>query len=82
MCKNGANKQQLKSMISMSDENIALSQAWLEKVHHLADHAGFEASIEVAQATVLLGEARAKLEAAIDLMDAKPADSGVEVSLV
>lgn len=82
MCKQGVNKDQLKSMITMSDENIALSQEWLEKVHHLADHANIDGSAEVAQATVLLGQARARLEEAFRILETPSTESHVEVSLV
>lgn len=63
-------------MIAQADETVALAQGWLEQLHHLADHGGLtEASTSVAQATVLLGEARAKMTAAIGASDSPPDDS-------
>jgi len=50
-------------MIAQVDDSLAMAQQWLEQIHHLADHAEErEGSALVAQASVLLGEARAKLQ--------------------
>lgn len=58
---------QLKHSIGMADDGLGVVQEWLEQLHHLADHAHRpEASGELAQVTVMLGEARAKLERAVD----------------
>lgn len=57
-------------MIAQVDDSLAMSQQWLEQIHHLADHAEeADASALVAQATVLLGEARAKLQASTNEID-------------
>lgn len=85
MCESGINIGQLKLSIGQIDDALALSQQWLEQMHHLADHGKkTEASTELAQATVLLGEARGKLDAAIDALEGRSAsdDDGVEVELV
>ncbi|MDA3936174.1 MAG: hypothetical protein PF636_04815 [Actinomycetota bacterium] len=82
MCEHGINVDQLKLAIGQSDDAIALVQQWLEQLHHLADHGHrHDASAALAQAGVLLGEARAKLEkSANDLEDS--GDSDVKVELI
>ncbi|MBK5211952.1 MAG: hypothetical protein JJE36_06565 [Coriobacteriia bacterium] len=83
MCQNGVNNEQLKSMISMANETIALSQEWLENTHHLADHAELSAATDLAQATVLLGEAREHLQKALDSIEKHGrSHTHVEVELV
>lgn len=83
MCENNVNVPQLKLQISQTDDAVALAQQWLEQLHHLADHGHkHEVSTELAQANVLLGEARAKLEAAIDALEDHPAAPGVTVELI
>ena len=80
MC--GINKGQFRLAVGQVDDSIALSQQWLEQLHHLADGGGMtEASREVAQATVLLGEARAKLEAILEEAPAAASD-GVTIEAV
>ncbi len=82
ICETGIHVGQLKLMIAQADETVAQAQKWLEQIHHLADHANLDvSSAAVAQATVLLGEARAKLETAVGSADARP-DDGVTVSRV
>lgn len=76
MCEQGVNVGQLKMAISQSDDAIAVVQKWLEDLHHLAGHGKrVEVSTALAQAGVLLGEARGKLEAAVDDLDGAPKDS-------
>ncbi len=71
ICETGIHVGQMKLMIAHADETLALAQKWLEQIHHLADHGDFtDSSTAVAQATVLLGEARAKLESSINSFDA------------
>ena len=83
MCESGINIDQLRLSITQTEQTLGLAQEWLEELHHLADHGKkHDASVELAQATVLLGEARVKLEKAVDrLDDAAPAE-GVTVELV
>lgn len=70
ICETGIHVGQTKLMIAHADETLSLAQKWLEQIHHLADHGDFKASsTAVAQATVLLGEARAKLKDSIDEFD-------------
>ena len=70
MCEGGINVPQMKFSVGQVNETLALAQKWLEQLHHLADHAHrSEASTELAQVTVMLGEAREKLEAAVDSLD-------------
>ena len=70
MCENGINVDQLKVSIAQVSDSLAMSQTWLEQLHHMADHSGKKpASTELAQVTVLLGEARAKLDRALDDLD-------------
>ena len=83
MCQKGVNTDQMKLMIAQANDSLALSQQWLEQIHHLADHAGLTLpSVEVAQASVLLGEARAKLDVAVDDLDGQQSGSDASVELV
>jgi hypothetical protein len=83
MCQKGVNTDQMKLMIGQANDALALSQQWLEQIHHLADHGGLQRpSAEVAQASVLLGQARAKLEDAIDLIDGETGGPDASVELV
>ena len=83
MCEHGVNTNQVLLMIAQLDDSLAVSQHHLEQVHHLADHAGLhDPSINVAQASVLLGEARAKLQGALDALEGDDDDDGVTVELV
>lgn len=83
MCKTGVNPDQVKLMIGQSNDSLALAQQWLEQIHHLADHAGMlKPSAEVAQASVLLGEARAKLETAANLIEGETGGPDASVELV
>ena len=82
MCEQGINIDQMKLAVGQADDAIALVQQWLEQLHHLADHGHqHEASTDLAQAGVLLGEARAKLETAIDALQGGTG-SDVSVELV
>ena len=76
MCESGINIGQMKLAIGQSDDALAMVQQWLEQLHHLADHGQrAEASAALAQAGVVLGEARAKLDAAIEDLEGTSADS-------
>ena len=67
MCETGVNVGQLK---------LAIGQQWLEQLHHLADHGKrADVSAALAQANVLLGEARGKLDTAITQLEGGTADS-------
>jgi hypothetical protein len=67
MCEKGVNTDQMRLMLAQVDDSLGMSQQWLEQIHHLADHADMrDSSALVAQASVMLGEARAKLEQAGD----------------
>lgn len=67
MCEGGINTGQMKLAVAMVNDSIALSQQWLEQLHHLADQGKRTAtSADLAQVTVMLGEAREKLDAAIE----------------
>lgn len=82
MCEHGINVDQLKLAIGQSDDAIAMVQQWLEQLHHLADHGHqHDASAALAQAGVLLGEARAKLEKTGNALE-NPGESDVKVELV
>lgn len=83
MCEKGVNKDQMRLMIAQVDDSLAMSQQWLEQIHHLADHGGLhDESVAVAQATVLLGEVRSKLEKATDALQGGGTGDGVTVELV
>ena len=82
MCEHGINIDQMKLAIAQSDDALGMVQQWMEQLHHLADHGHrHDASAALAQASVLLGETRAKLQAAIDDLEDKTDDS-VSVELV
>jgi len=82
MCENGINTDQLKVSIAQVNDSLAMSQQWLEQLHHMADHGKrHEASTDLAQVTVMLGEARAKLDAALDSLEGA-ATGDVTVELV
>lgn len=83
MCQKGVNTDQMRLMIGQADDALAMAQQWLEQIHHLADHADLsESSKQVAQASVLLGEARAKLDGAADVLDGGGPSTGASVELV
>ena len=83
MCENSVNVPQLKISVAQVDDAVALAQQWLEQLHHLADHGKKpDVSAELAQANVLLGEARAKIGLAIEALDGAPTGSGITVELV
>lgn len=83
MCQKGVNTDQMKLMIGQSGDSLGMSQQWLEQIHHLADHGDLEeVSALVAQASVLLGEARAKLDEATDLIDGSVGGPDASVELV
>ena len=82
MCEHGINVEQMKLAVGQTDDAIALVQQWLEQLHHLADHGHqHDASADLAQAGVLLGEGRAKLDSAIEALEGT-GDSDVRVELV
>ena len=67
MCEGGINTGQMKLAVAMVNDSLALSQQWLEQLHHLADQGKRTAtSADLAQVTVMLGEAREKLEGAVE----------------
>lgn len=73
MCEGGINVGQMKLAIAMVNDALALSQQHLEQLHHLADHAHQTASsAELAHVTVVLGEARARLDAAAEALSDGP----------
>ncbi len=70
MCEGGINTGQMKMAVAMADDALALAQQWIEQLHRLADQGHRHAtSTELAQVSVMLGEARSKLETAIDMLD-------------
>ncbi|MDZ4180595.1 MAG: hypothetical protein U1E29_15425 [Coriobacteriia bacterium] len=82
MCEKGVNTDQMRLMVAQVDDSLAMAQQWLEQIHHLADHASLhDGSVAVAQATVLLGETRAKLETAMNSFSVQ-SDDGVTVERV
>lgn len=79
MCEGGINAAQMRFSIEQTNESLALAQEWAEKLHHLADNAHrTEASIELAQVSVMLGEAREKLETAAESLEVGDSDVTVE----
>ena len=76
MCESGINVGQMKLAIGQSDDALAMTQQWLEQLHHLADHSKHShVSAALAQANVLLGEARGKLDSAIEDLEGAPRDA-------
>ena len=70
MCENGINVDQLKVSIAQINDSLGMNQTFVEQLHQLADHGHkHDASTELAQVTVMLGEARAKLERAVDSLE-------------
>ena len=66
MCEGGINTGQMKLAVAMINDALALSQQHLEQLRHLADQGRRSAtSAELAQVTVMLGEVREKLDAAV-----------------
>lgn len=83
MCESGINTGQLKLAIGQTDDTLALAQQWLEQLHHLADHGKLPpVSAALAQASVLIGEARGKLERAIEDLEGTPRNPDVTVELI
>ena len=79
MCEGGINTGQMKHAVAMVNDSLALSQQWLEQLHHLADQGRrVETSAELAQVTVMLGEAREKLESAVEKLSVGSDDVTVE----
>ena len=67
MCEGGINTGQMKLAVAMVNDSLALSQQWLEQLHQLADQGKRTAtSADLAQVTVMLGEARERLESAVE----------------
>ena len=65
MCESGINVAQMRISIDQTDDAVAMAQEWLEQLHHLADQGHkHDTSVALAQAGVLLAEARGKLERA------------------
>lgn len=76
MCEQGVNVGQLKLAIGQSDDALAVVQQWLEQLHHLADHGKRpDVSAALAQAGVLLGETRGKLDASIAELEGTKSDA-------
>ena len=83
MCENSVNVPQLRISVAQVDDTVALAQQWLEQMHHLADQGKKpEASVELAQASVLLGEARGKIQQALNELDGHSEDAGITVELI
>lgn len=83
MCQQGVNPDQLKIMIGQANDALGMAQQWLEQIHHLADRGDLtNPSATVAQASVLIGEARAKLQNATVEVDDAGSDSDASVELV
>jgi hypothetical protein len=83
MCQKGVNTDQMKLMIAQAGDQLGMAQQWLEQIHRLADSGDLtDASAEVAQASVLLGEARAKLEDAVERIEGNAAGPDIKVELV
>ena len=83
MCENGINVDQLRMSVTHSEDALGTVQSWLEDLHHVADHGHqHDVSVELAQATVLLGEARGKLEKALAVLESAAGSSDVTVELL
>jgi hypothetical protein len=79
MCEGGINTGQMKLAVAMVNDALALAQQHLEQLHHLADQGRRTAtSAELAQVTVMLGEAREKLDSAVEHLALADDDVTVE----
>ncbi len=79
MCEGGINTGQMKLAVAMINDALALSQQHLEQLHHLADQGRRAAmSAELAQVTVMLGEAREKLDSAVEKLSVAEDDVTIE----
>lgn len=79
MCEGGINTGQMKLAVAMINDALALSQQHLEQLHHLADQGRRTAtSAELAQVTVMLGEAREKLDSAVARLSEAEDDVTIE----
>ena len=79
MCEGGINTGQMKLAVAMINDALALSQQHLEQLHHLADQGRRTAtSAELAQVTVMLGEAREKLDSAVEKLSLTEDDVTIE----
>jgi len=80
MCESGINTGQMKMAVAMINDALALSQQHLEQLHHLADQGRRSAtSAELAQVTVMLGEAREKLDSAVANLSIADDDVTIEL---
>ena len=80
MCEGGINTGQMKMAVAMINDALALSQQHLEQLHHLADQGRRSAtSAELAQVTVMLGEAREKLDSAVANLSIADDDVTIEL---
>ena len=80
MCESGINTGQMKMAVAMINDSLALSQQHLEQLHHLADQGRRSAtSAELAQVTVMLGEAREKLDSAVANLSIADDDITIEL---
>lgn len=83
ICETGVNTAQLRLSIGQMTEMLGLIQEFLEQLHHLADHGdSSEASRDLAQATVALGEVRSKLEKTAERLDGHTSGPDVTVERV
>jgi hypothetical protein len=80
MCNNGVNTTQLKTMVEMSAEQVALVSSWLKELAHLAGHAGAGVA-ELESAAQALKAARRSLEDGAEALDGA-GGSQVEVHAV
>ena len=79
MCEGGINTGQMKLAVAMINDALALSQQHLEQLHHLADQGRRVAtSAELAQVSVMLGEAREKLDSAVQNLSVADDDVTIE----
>jgi hypothetical protein len=83
MCESGINVDQLKLSIGQVDDSLGMAQQWLEQLHHLADHGKqHDASAALAQVTVMLGEARDRLEQAVESLEGHAGGPDITVEIV
>ena len=79
MCEGGINTGQMKLAVAMVNDALALAEEHLEQLHHLADQGRRPVtSAEIAQVTVMLGEAREKLDSAVQNLSVTDDDVTVE----
>ncbi len=83
MCESGINIEQLKMSVAQVERSLAQAQQQVEELHQLADRgARHDASASLARVTIMLGEARDKLEDTVEGLEGHTPGPDVTVELL